>query len=362
MCPNERRHRRPNTQRIAVKLDPSTVIVVAMRPGLVEIVESCYRLDGDLESWMKSVGAVVDSHLGYGLGTIAIRYRLGNDLSFQPMAMYPVNISDATQAAIHRGTAGLPPSYAKATFASYPAAIASKAGSEEVRALTDARLREYFEPQGWHDIIVINGLDPTHHGFYLGAGLPKRGKMTSGALVRWSRIAAHMAAAHRLRTQLSANELRSAETAEAVLAPNGRVEHATDEAKEDAARETLAEGVRMLDRARSTRRRGDPRSRALRVARAARRAVDTHRYFESDGKRYVLARRNAPVPRGLDALTARECQALGFAQLGHSNKLIAYEMGVAASTVAVLLFRAAKKLGCTREALVETYTRMLLGT
>lgn len=39
---------------------------------------------------------------------------------------------------------------------------------------------------------------------------------------------------------------------------------------------------------------------------------------------------------------------------GHSNKLIAYELGIAASTVGVLLGRAASRLGVrTRKALLE---------
>ena len=66
-------------------------------------------------------------------------------------------------------------------------------------------------------------------------------------------------------------------------------------------------------------------------------------HFESDGKRYVLARRNDAAVRGLAALTDRERQALGYAALGHTNKLIAYEMGIVnmrlgeASAVPVLI-------------------------
>ena len=330
-----------------------------MRPGLVEILESCYSVDGDIDSWMRGVGQAIDAHLGYGLGAIAIRYRLGDDSSFQPMTMLPVNMSDAGVAVVQGATANLPASYVRATFASLPADIASNTGPDEVRALTSRIYREHFEPQGWHDTLCINALDPTRHGLYLGAWMPKRQKLTSNMRARWSRVAAHMAAAHRLRNRLGDDELRSADTADAILTPDGRVEHATGEAKDSGSRAALTDGARTVDRARGKLRRTDPdlalaEWRALLAARWT--LVD---HFESDGKRYVLARRNAAVPRGLDVLTPRERQALGFAQLGHSNKLIAYEMGVAASTVAVLLYRAAKKLGCKREALIETYARML---
>jgi len=46
-----------------------------------------------------------------------------------------------------------------------------------------------------------------------------------------------------------------------------------------------------------------------------------------------------------DGLTLRERQVVGFASLGHSNKLIAYELGLKPSTIATHLSAAAKKLG-----------------
>lgn len=44
------------------------------------------------------------------------------------------------------------------------------------------------------------------------------------------------------------------------------------------------------------------------------------------------------------ALTRREQQVLAYAEIGHSNKLIAYSLGVAISTVSTLLARARRKL------------------
>jgi DNA-binding CsgD family transcriptional regulator len=336
--------------------------MTSMRPGVVDIVDACYRFDGEPETWMRSVGDAVEKHLGYGLGAIAMRYRLDERQMFSPLAIVPVNMTEEAPAIIQRALAGLPPIYMKETFGSLPADVASRSGSPEVQRLTDQGLREHFEPHGWHDILNINGLDPTQHGFVVGTMLPKRGALTPRMRTRWSRVAAHFAAAHRLRTRLTAAELQRADGADAVLTASGRVEHATGEATLTDARARLAEGVRMLDRARGKLRRDDP-DLALaewRALLAARWTLIEH--FESDGKRYVLARRNAAVPSGLDALTARERQALGFAQLGHSNKLTAYEMGISASTVAVLLYRAAKKLGCERDELVATYTRMLRGS
>ena len=74
--------------------------------------------------------------------------------------------------------------------------------------------------------------------------------------------------------------------------------------------------------------------------------------FESDGQRYLLARRNEPATNGIAALTSREREVASYAVLGHSSKLIAYELGLADSTVRVLLHRACRKLG------VETPARL----
>jgi DNA-binding CsgD family transcriptional regulator len=67
--------------------------------------------------------------------------------------------------------------------------------------------------------------------------------------------------------------------------------------------------------------------------------------YERDGKQYLVATQNGiRVPKHT-ALSPRESQALGLSALGHSNKLVAYTLGITASTVGVLLHRAAEKLG-----------------
>ena len=47
-------------------------------------------------------------------------------------------------------------------------------------------------------------------------------------------------------------------------------------------------------------------------------------------------------------LTAREGQVVSLYRLGNDPKVIAYELGLAAATVRVLLGRAAKRLGVRR--------------
>jgi DNA-binding CsgD family transcriptional regulator len=54
-------------------------------------------------------------------------------------------------------------------------------------------------------------------------------------------------------------------------------------------------------------------------------------------------------------LSGREREVVALACAGHENKAIAFELGLAHSTVRVLMARAARKIGArTRQGLIET--------
>lgn len=72
---------------------------------------------------------------------------------------------------------------------------------------------------------------------------------------------------------------------------------------------------------------------------------------------FVLLRRVRRPGRELDSLTARERQVVRLACGGASNKEIAYQIGVRAPTVRVLLWRACKKVGAAdRKELIRLVT------
>ena len=75
--------------------------------------------------------------------------------------------------------------------------------------------------------------------------------------------------------------------------------------------------------------------------------VDT---YQVDGAQYVVVRRDEAPRAAPRALSRRESQAVALAARGHTNKVIAFEMGASASTVGVLLYRAAQKLGSRTRA------------
>lgn len=166
---------------------------------------------------------------------------------------------------------------------------------------------------------------------------------------RWSKIAAHLAAGLRLRQRLDGLDL-NAGNVEAIMTPNGCLEHAQDTAKSLTVRERLRTAVQQKDRARTSTQRQDVDA-ALALWEglvAGRWSLIDH--FDSDQRRYVVAIKNdpgTPDPRGL---SLRERQIAEFFGLGRQPKEIAYILGLSASTVANTLTRTQNKLGMTSKA------------
>lgn len=167
----------------------------------------------------------------------------------------------------------------------------------------------------------------------------------------WTRFASHLGAALRLR-RLKAEP--SPDTARAVLSPTGRLEHASTDAVE--ARAPLGTAAKAIDRARGKLRRLDPEAAAALWKTLVRGEWSLVDWYDHDGKRFLLAQENRIPSRSKPALTLREEQVVACAAMGHSNKLIAYDLGLSTGSVAVLLGRAARKLGVSgRVALVRAF-------
>ena len=82
--------------------------------------------------------------------------------------------------------------------------------------------------------------------------------------------------------------------------------------------------------------------------------------FIREGFYYRLLRRPVGAKTVSTQLTKRENDVLRLACAGHSNKGIAHALNVSASTVGVLLFRAAGKLNASsRNDLLSAYKRLV---
>jgi DNA-binding CsgD family transcriptional regulator len=196
--------------------------------------------------------------------------------------------------------------------------------------------------------------DPTGAGVVIAVPLHpgKRPKEFTNHTL-WERISAHVASGFRALRALASVTLEG----EAVLDPGGRVLHAQGPAAEKSALALLRSACQTVDQVRTRKGRADPdairRWTSLFGARWS--LVDR---FDRDGRRYVVAVRNM-LADGSQPLTVREAQVVGLVALGHTNKLIAYELGLAWSTVRVLVQRAARKLDVRTRAALEVRARQL---
>jgi DNA-binding CsgD family transcriptional regulator len=179
---------------------------------------------------------------------------------------------------------------------------------------------------------------------------------------RWERVAVHITTGHRLRRGLSKAETAVGTklgelplNAEALLDPRHfLVSHAVGDARNNEASRTIREAAVRVDRARGKLRKDDPEE-ALRLWRAMVRGrwslVD---WFDTDGRRFVLAKPNMPNlgdPRGL---TEREHQVVTYAARGESSKLVGYRLGISPPRISTLLHDGMRKLGVKTQAqLVE---------
>jgi DNA-binding CsgD family transcriptional regulator len=150
---------------------------------------------------------------------------------------------------------------------------------------------------GVGDFMNVNGINPDGSGCLLAVPVATRLVLTARERQLLTALAGHLASAYRYRRRLR-------------RAPAG-------DAEQTGARKDILAGARWT-------------------------LVDA---FERDGSRYIVARENEARASDLATLSRRERQVVGLARLGRTNKEIAHALGVAHSTVRVLLVRAARKLG-----------------
>lgn len=202
------------------------------------------------------------------------------------------------------------------------------------------------------ELLGLNAVDVTGSGLSIVALCEERARAPLDARSRaiLERLGAHLAQALRLRRRLRVGRA----PVEAELRADGHLLSVDGEAREDLAMKLL----RNAASGRTSARRNVQRLSGSDVTRAWS-ALVGGKWSLLDarteaGSLVLLARRNAPEPAPVPELTTREREILGGLAMGHSNKLIAYELGAAPSTIAWHITRLAAKLGTpTRPALIK---------
>ncbi len=319
------------------------------RSDLVAIVEAAYQLEGTPSDWMRRVVEAVHPTISTGFGTVGFRFRLTHDpkrrQSHVTLASAPAEYAKLARALI-RGRA------ADQFVRLYSAPFHLAALSAAVDRADPDPSHEILRRIGARDFLGVKAIDPTGNGVMIATPTPDARRVTRREDARWARVTCHIAAGLRL---MSAGP----RSADAILDASARVVHARGRARDADARERLRRAAADRDRARSRRTRHD-QDQALELWRGL---VDGEwslvDRFERDGRRFVIARANAPQVRDPRALTPLERRVVAYVALGNSNKLIAYSLGMSESSVGMRLSAALAKLGFENRTALASFVSLL---
>jgi DNA-binding CsgD family transcriptional regulator len=305
---------------------------------LTSVLERIYAPEDNADAWLRGIheglSAAFDGHLGAqvytlraGRSSVEVDAAAADDLAIREVLVESHRYADAFVIDVMR---------------SHPFLRGAQAGMEGHPA------RDFAAENGVLDTVLAIGFADYERAcvgcFVVEPGRP----IERSAATALRRLAAHLAAAHRLRAYDGEPE--------AVLRPDGALLHAEGDAASVRAREHLRASARAISRARNDCRRDAAAGLAFWTAMVEGQWTLVDR-VDTDGKRLLMARRNDPGRDGHARLTKRERSVVERASLGAPQSHVAYELGLAESTVSETLARALKKLGlASRAELVELRT------
>lgn len=314
-----------------------------MKRDVVSLLELAYAQDLPDEAWVGAICEAVSRCFAPGEMVFGYFYDARDGLDLRAMASTRniEALSQWAQADLPDFGRVVPRGIMRALYEPAPrlnlASVAGRINGE------NRELWKRFRPSSWDgvsDVLGIRAGGIDLRGLMVAVPIFAAHTLTPRAHGALERIAAHLAAAARLR--LHASDL---DTAEAILDPQGRLQHASADPLAVSHRKDLARAVHRIERARTRTLRHDPEQ-SLELWQAL---VEGHwsvvDHVDTDGKRLIVARRNEPLDRTSKAISDGRRQVLALASLGYSNKLIAYELGLSPAAVSGHLKRGLAQLG-----------------
>lgn len=310
----------------------------------IDVIEAAYDLALDDQAWLKNLAKAVSPLIEGGHGVYGYYY----DVTIRPDRWFDscvlvgasrdvIKFLKQLVARDDRRMAENIHAHSEALESALQAARRSGFGEATkhgpfVEFLTKTKARDY---------VAFRTIEAGGKGVAISAAQSRERIIDRRTQRLWSRVAAHVAAARRLREALHGHEVPT----EAVLLPNGKIEHAQGAAAPKRARDVLRAAVLHQERARGRLRQRDPAGAiemwpALVSGRWS--LVDR---FDREGRRYFVARPNEPGLQDPRALSPRERVIVHLAALGKPIKLVAYELGLGESTISTHLGSALRKLG-----------------
>ncbi len=331
--------------------------------GAVPVVETAYRLDLDDEEWVAEMARLGCKTLGEDGMPVHGAIIRSHERGFEFLKRFLEPYDPEFLAAVDRMEGWVPRRINAVKYRKTRCSTATELAVEHhaPALLSTALLTRYLGRWGVADVVQVQGagLDDITVGFT--ASLREASRVPPRLRHTWELVATHMAAGFRLRRALS-DRAAALEHAEAIFDRKGHSLHAVGAAADPEYRDLLRQAVRSVDEARSRGGRDDP-ERALDLWKglfAGRWSV--LEVFDTDGRAFMVACENDPAVAESRALTRRERQVAELASRGHSEELIAYTLGLSASTVRTHLDRAVKKMGLKGRLGIIRAAKMLAKT
>jgi DNA-binding CsgD family transcriptional regulator len=325
----------------------------------IALVEAAYRLDADEDSWVRGIASAALPFLDQDQGLVVANFRIENGTRVQLSHIQGVRLEPEFLAHSEALVAQVPPSQIPRAFPAVP--FTGWASQVFSKSRAGRKLLELTDMSS-DRMGVICPSEPSR-GLMLTVVSPetRSGKIP---LATWLRLATHLSHAGRLRATLGATLGATRAGLDlggdgAVFSADGNILHVEGEARSIDARQALRAAARAVDGARSGQRRSDPERALLSwkgLVDGRWSLVDT---FDSDGRRFVVARRNEPAFRRPRALSARERHVVALAAVGHASKVVAYQLGISTAAVDATLGRALHKLGLHSRAELATIAGVL---
>lgn len=307
--------------------------------GSLEVVQAAYRLEGDEVRWLQGIADAATALDSERLGLMVAKYRLRAS-GFERTNYVATSANGEAYAAmdatnrmhfpmVHSVTECVTSTEAVAKFGAPWSAVEQVWGP----LLHQYGVRDSFNVQGANAKSAL--------AIMVARGQPVAPAERTRKL--WSRVAVHLSAAVRLRDALSGSSQTALQDAPVILNETGtKVLHA--EKPQHPLLASIRTAAARIDHARS-RLQHDP-DQALELWQglvAGRWSIVE--VVDTDRRRLLVARENAPDTHDDLRLTRRERQIVLLIGGGQSETLTAYALGLSASTVRVHLARALRKLG-----------------
>jgi DNA-binding CsgD family transcriptional regulator len=307
------------------------------------VVQTCYRLDLPDPAWLEQLALSLRPILDHDtLGIVSGFYWCPDPCTWAPGLVLAHGVSDRLQAALKSVLAQLSPAYVAATFLCGGVGPSKCVPDwQSIPPVRDGTLAA----AGASDACSIYSAELDGSGIWFMSFRAARVRLANAEWQTLDYLRRQIAAAHRLRRKSSKAPAHGDYT-DIRLAPNGRIVDVSEDTALDAeGTHTPASTTQVRKREREP----------------------LHNSAEISAPLHVPVRNDSSPTEpaesaiDIDLLSAREREVVEHALSGIETKVIAYDLGLAHSTVRVLLARAAAKLGVnSRRALLDKVARSAL--